>query len=71
MKFGTKLSKIRVEKGFPQAEVANSIGLDQSTDSRIESDLSEPKASVLMNLAKYYQVDISALYSFPFFDINN
>jgi transcriptional regulator with XRE-family HTH domain len=62
MTYGTKLRKIRLEKNLSQAEVANSIGLDQSTYSRIESDLHEPKASVLMSLAKYYQVDISALY---------
>lgn len=70
MTFGTKLRKIRLEKGLSQVEVANNIGLDQSTYSRIESDLHEPKASVLMNLAKYYQVSISTLYPIPV-DINN
>lgn len=62
MTYGTKLRNIRLQKGLSQAEVANAIGLDQSTYSRIESDLSEPKASILMKLAKYYQVDVSTLY---------
>ncbi len=62
MTYGTQLRKIRLEKGLSQAEVANSIGLNQSTYSRIESDLHEPKARVLIKIAKYYQVDILVLY---------
>ncbi|WP_435354242.1 helix-turn-helix domain-containing protein [Emticicia sp. SJ17W-69] len=62
MTYGTKLRKIRLEKGLSQTAVANSIGLDQSTYSRIESDLSEPKAGVLMKIAKFYEVEISSLY---------
>ncbi len=69
MTYGTKLRKIRLEKNLSQAEVANSIGLDQSSYSRIESDQSEPKAGTLLKLAKFYQVDVSALYP-PIFNIN-
>ena len=62
MTYGTKLRNIRLQKGLSQAEVANAIGLDQSTYSRIESDQSELKARILMKLAKFYEVDINALY---------
>ncbi len=62
MTYGTNLRNIPLQKGLSQAEVANAIGLDQSTYSRIESDQSEPKASILMKLAKFYEVDINALY---------
>lgn len=62
MTYGTKLRNIRLKKGLSQVEVANGIGLEQSTYSRIESDQSEPKAGVLMRIAKFYQVDIISLY---------
>ncbi|GAB2627838.1 MAG: helix-turn-helix domain-containing protein [Emticicia sp.] len=62
MTYGTKLRNIRLQKSLSQAEVANAIGLDQSSYSRIESDQSEPKAGVLMKIAKFYQVDITSLY---------
>ncbi len=50
MTYGTKLRNIRLQKGLSKAEVANAIGLDQSTYSHIESDLSEPKANILNNV---------------------
>lgn len=62
MTYGTKLRNIRLQKSLSQVEVANAIGLDQSSYSRIESDQSEPKAGVLMKIAKLYQVDITSLY---------
>jgi transcriptional regulator with XRE-family HTH domain len=65
MSYGTTLRKLRLKRGLSQTEVANSILLDQSTYSRIESDIHEPKASVLLRIANYYQVDISALYPAP------
>lgn len=66
MTYGTKLRNIRLQKSLSQAEVANAIGLDQSSYSRIESDQSEPKAGILLKLAKFYRVDVSTLYP-PFF----
>ena len=62
MTYGTILRSLRNKKGLSQAEVANSIGLEQWTYSRIESDLTEPKASVLLKFAKYYEVTIEELY---------
>lgn len=62
MTYGTILRNLRIQKSLSQAEVANAIGLDQSSYSRIESDQSEPKAGTLLKLAKFYQVDVSALY---------
>lgn len=66
MTYGTILRNLRIQKSLSQAEVANAIGLDQSSYSRIESDQSEPKAGTLLKLAKFYQVDVSALYPPPF-----
>jgi transcriptional regulator with XRE-family HTH domain len=63
MTFGTLLRKLRIEKGISQSEIAHNIGLDQSTYSRIESDIVEPKANMLLHLAKYYQIEITKLYS--------
>lgn len=62
MTYGTILRNLRIQKGLSQVEVANTIGLDQSSYSRIESDQSEPKAGTLLKLAKFYQVDVSTLY---------
>jgi transcriptional regulator with XRE-family HTH domain len=62
MTFGTLLRKLRIEKGISQSEIAHNIGLDQSTYSRIESDMVEPKANMLLHLAKYYQIEITKLY---------
>lgn len=62
MTYGTILRNLRIQKSLSQAEVANYIGLDQSSYSRIESDQSEPKAGVLMKIAKFYRVDITSLY---------
>lgn len=67
MTYGTILRNLRLQKSLSQAEVANAIGLDQSSYSRIESDQSEPKAGTLLKLSQFYQVDVSALYPPPHF----
>lgn len=62
MTYGKILRNLRKQKGLSQVEVAFAVDFDQSSYSRIESDKCEPKAGTLLKLAKFYQVDISALY---------
>lgn len=65
MSFGTLLRKHRIEKGLSQSQISEQVGIEQSTYSRIESDMLEPRAGILMKLARYYQIDIGKLYPPP------
>ncbi len=63
--FGTIIRKFRIEKNLSQAVVATGIGIEQSTYSRIESDLLEPKAKTLLYLAIFYNIEVSNFYPPP------
>jgi transcriptional regulator with XRE-family HTH domain len=63
--FGTIMRNFRLEKKLSQAAVAIGIGIEQSTYSRIESDILEPKAKTLLNLAIFYEVEVTKFYPPP------
>jgi transcriptional regulator with XRE-family HTH domain len=48
---GASLAQHRSEAGISQAELSRTVGVAQSTISRIEADLTDPTASTLYYLA--------------------
>ena len=63
MTFGTKLRKLRLEKGYSQNYVADFIGLDQSSYCRLESDKVQPKLQTTVKIAELYKIEIPTLCS--------
>jgi transcriptional regulator with XRE-family HTH domain len=62
MTYGIKLRKMRIEKGYSQNEIADFIGLNQSTYCRIESDKLIPRADWIYKLSFFYKIDVGELY---------
>ncbi|RYU95803.1 helix-turn-helix transcriptional regulator [Emticicia agri] len=63
MTFGTKLRKLRLERGYSQAHVADFIGVDQSSYCRLESDKVQPKLQIALKIAQLYHIDLTMLYA--------
>lgn len=57
---GTRLRKLRGSKSI--TEVANAIGIAQSTLSMYENGERIPRDSIKIKLAKYYGVSIETLF---------
>lgn len=53
---GSRIKKLRKERGATLKEVADATGLSQGYLSQIETDKVEPSISVLRKLASYYKV---------------
>lgn len=58
---GRKLKHLRLIENLSQEGFANIIQVDQSTYSRIENTLCDPRLSCIAKIAAYYQVKISDL----------
>ncbi|PQL91060.1 helix-turn-helix transcriptional regulator [Apibacter adventoris] len=58
-----KLIQLRRKKRISQKEVAESIGVSQSTLCDWESGKRNPKVESLFKLAEYFKVDIKELYN--------
>ena len=56
-----KLSELRAEKGVTQDEVADELSISNKTISKWENGMSEPDLSMLIALARYYNVTTDAL----------
>ena len=54
--FGKRLYDLRKEKGIGQVELAKQLGVGKSIISYWEKDLSEPKMSNIIAIAKYFNV---------------
>lgn len=61
MTLGKRLKKVRIEKGFSQAEVADFLNISRQSISRWETDKSYPYIDNLVELSKYYEVSIDEL----------
>lgn len=61
MSLGQRLKKVRVEKGFSQADVADFLNISRQSISRWETDRSYPDIDNLVELSKYYEVSIDEL----------
>lgn len=62
--FGKNLRKIRSDKGFTQAQLANDLGVEISQISRIERGVINTSISNANAIAKVLKVDIKELFSF-------
>ena len=56
-----KLSELRAAKGVTQDEVANALSISNKTVSKWENGMSDPDLSMLIALARYYNVTTDAL----------
>ncbi len=64
--------RLRMEKGWSQAELAERAGTKQANISRLESGLSNPSVNFLQKVAKALDTEISIRFQEPlFFAINN
>ena len=54
MRFSEKIKELREEKGLSQMGLANATGINQSTIARWELEKSEPTASALIKLSKFF-----------------
>lgn len=61
MTFGKRLRKSRKDKKLTQTDVANILGIDDTTISKYENDKSEPDNLTTSRLAKLYGVKVSWL----------
>ena len=57
----TKLSELRIAKGVTQDEVASALSVSNKTISKWENGTSSPDLSMLVSLAKYYDVSTDTL----------
>lgn len=57
----TKLLEMRIAKGVTQDEVANALSVSNKTISKWENGTSSPPLSMLVSLAKYYNVSTDTL----------
>lgn len=61
MTLGSRLKKVRVEKGFSQADVADFLNISRQSISRWETDKAYPDIDNLVELSKYYDVSVDEL----------
>lgn len=61
MNFGERLKELREEKGVSQMELSKATGLSQSAIARWELNKTEPTASALITLAKYFNESVDYL----------
>lgn len=60
IEIGKKIKELRTQKGISQTELAKAIGASQRAVSYWESGVAEPNATIIYNLAVFF--DVSADY---------
>lgn len=61
--YTNNIAELRNKKDISQTQLANAIGVETSTISRIETGKSDPSAVTLFAIAKYLQVSVDDLYT--------
>ena len=61
MKFGKRLKELRVEHNLSQMDLANITGISQSAIAKWELSKTEPSASALITLSKYFDESVDYL----------
>lgn len=56
-----KIKALRLEKGLSQQKLAKEIGVTQKAIDFWEKNINEPKASYIINLAKFFDVSADFL----------
>lgn len=64
MSISSILYELRTEKGVSQKELAEAIGVSQSTIAKIEVGRNEATASTIRKLAKYFNISTDYLLEF-------
>lgn len=59
-----RLRNLREDKDLTQSEMANMLGVTQTTYSRYENDVLEPSIDILKDLALFYDTSIDYLVEF-------
>ena len=54
MSFGSRIKKIRIDKGITLTEAAEKLGINKGSLSRYENDVVEPSLSMAVKLARFY-----------------
>jgi len=62
--FGKQLQKVRLDKGFTQAQLANDLGVEISQISRIERGVINTSIGNINAIAKILKVPVSELFEF-------
>lgn len=57
------IAELRNKKDISQTQLANAIGVETSTISRIETGKSDPSAVTLFSIAKCLEVTVDELYT--------
>jgi transcriptional regulator with XRE-family HTH domain len=68
---GENIRKIRDLKGFTQQNLADEIGMDQKTISRIEKGTLSPKFETLVAITKALHIKLSAVLDFSDMQVFN
>lgn len=58
-----KIRKLRLDKGISQENVANELGITHSAYAKIERGETDPNLSRLFDLAKIFNVSVSAFFA--------
>ena len=61
MKFGEILKEMRKERNLSQLELANAVGVSQSAIAKWELSKTEPTASALIALSRYFGESVDYL----------
>lgn len=56
MIIGKRIKELRLERNLSQLKLAKAIGVDKRAIIFWEQEVNEPKASYIVNLAKYFRV---------------
>jgi len=64
MKISDKIRKIRIDNGLNQQNIADELGIKQSTYNKIETGKSSAKYDTLLKLAAFYKIHIIELISY-------
>lgn len=56
MKIGQKIKELRLEKEITQASLAKHIGVTQKAVDFWEKNINEPKATYIINIAKFFNI---------------
>ena len=61
MKFASILKDLREEKGLSQQQLADKLNISQSAIAKWELSKTEPTASALLTLSKFFNVSVGQL----------
>lgn len=65
MKIGNKIKELRLAKGLKTKELADLIGVDQSTISKIETDKALPSLPTLESICDVLDVSLQDIFTDP------